>query len=152
MAELCFHRFVHFHCVPIYIFGFHHKQCASKQKYFTSFVKFTSQLFSSVNESLKEGTHLLLLRDGSLVTLHTFVMRISLNKSVLLMQSRVVRLSLCLCVFVSVCLLVCLPACLSLCLLVCLSIYMCSAITQGFLKSKRCTSGPLKTIERGKFC
>ena len=29
MAELCFHRFVHFDCVPINIFGFHHKQCAS---------------------------------------------------------------------------------------------------------------------------
>ena len=29
MAELSFHRFVHFDCVPIYIFGFHHKQCAS---------------------------------------------------------------------------------------------------------------------------
>ena len=29
MAELCFHRFVHFDCVPIYIFGFHQKQCAS---------------------------------------------------------------------------------------------------------------------------
>ena len=29
MAELCFHRFVDFDCVPIYIFGFHHKQCAS---------------------------------------------------------------------------------------------------------------------------
>ena len=29
MAELCFHRFVHFDCVSTYIFGFHHKQCAS---------------------------------------------------------------------------------------------------------------------------
>ena len=29
MAELFFHRFAHFDCVPIYIFGFHHKQCAS---------------------------------------------------------------------------------------------------------------------------
>ena len=29
MAEICFHRFVHFDCVPVYIFGFHHKQCAS---------------------------------------------------------------------------------------------------------------------------
>ena len=28
-AELCFHRYVHFACVPIYGFGFHHKQCAS---------------------------------------------------------------------------------------------------------------------------
>ena len=29
MAGPCFHRFVHFDCVPIYIFGFHQKQCAS---------------------------------------------------------------------------------------------------------------------------
>ena len=29
MAVLCFHHFVHFDCVPICIFGFHHKQCAS---------------------------------------------------------------------------------------------------------------------------
>ena len=29
MAQLCFHRFVHFDCVPIYIFGFHPKQCVS---------------------------------------------------------------------------------------------------------------------------
>ena len=28
-AKLCFHRYVHFACVPIYIFGPHHKQCAS---------------------------------------------------------------------------------------------------------------------------
>ena len=28
-AELCFHRYVHFSCVPIYVFGLHHKQCAS---------------------------------------------------------------------------------------------------------------------------
>ena len=28
-AELCFHRYVHFTCVPIYIFGLHHKQCAN---------------------------------------------------------------------------------------------------------------------------
>ena len=41
-AELCFHRYVHFACVPIYIFGLHHKQCASDQKDFT-FVKFASQ-------------------------------------------------------------------------------------------------------------
>ena len=46
MAELCFYRFVHFDCVPIYIFDFHHKQCASDWKDFTS-VKFTSQLLSS---------------------------------------------------------------------------------------------------------
>ena len=29
LPELCFHRFVHFDFVPIYIFGFHHKQCVS---------------------------------------------------------------------------------------------------------------------------
>ena len=28
-VELCFHRYVHFACVPIYVFGLHHKQCAS---------------------------------------------------------------------------------------------------------------------------
>ena len=28
-AELCFHRFANSDSVPIYIFGFHHKQCAS---------------------------------------------------------------------------------------------------------------------------
>ena len=28
-AELCFHLYVHFACVPIYIFGLNHKQCAS---------------------------------------------------------------------------------------------------------------------------
>ena len=26
-AELCYHRYVHFVCVPMYVFGFHHKQC-----------------------------------------------------------------------------------------------------------------------------
>ena len=30
MAELYFYRFVKFGCVLIYIFGFHHKQCASE--------------------------------------------------------------------------------------------------------------------------
>ena len=29
MVELCIHRFVHSDRVPIYIFGFHHQQCAS---------------------------------------------------------------------------------------------------------------------------
>ena len=29
IAKLCFHRFVHFGCVPIYIVGFHHRHCAS---------------------------------------------------------------------------------------------------------------------------
>ena len=70
MAELYFHCFLHFDCVPVYIFGFHHKQWASDQKDFTS-VKFTSQLLSSADESLKDETHLLLLRDGLLVTLQT---------------------------------------------------------------------------------
>ena len=28
-AKLCFHRYVHFACVPIYILGLHLKQCAS---------------------------------------------------------------------------------------------------------------------------
>ena len=28
-AELCFHRYVHFVCFPIYIFGLHQKQYAS---------------------------------------------------------------------------------------------------------------------------
>ena len=27
--KLCFHRYLHCPCVPIYIFDFHHKQCAS---------------------------------------------------------------------------------------------------------------------------
>ena len=34
MAELCFYRFVHFRCVLIGIFGFHHKPCARDQKDF----------------------------------------------------------------------------------------------------------------------
>ena len=59
-AELCFHRFVHFACFPIYVFGFHHKKCASDKKDFT-FVKFTTQLLSSADESLKDETRLLLL-------------------------------------------------------------------------------------------
>ena len=29
MDELCFHRFVHFACNPIYVFEFQYKQCAS---------------------------------------------------------------------------------------------------------------------------
>ena len=43
---------------------------SSDSKGFT-FVKFTSQLFSSANESLKDEACLLLLWDGLLVTLHT---------------------------------------------------------------------------------
>ena len=63
---------MHFACFPIYIFGFSHTQCASNKKDFT-FVKFTTQIFNSADESLKDETRLLLFRIGSLVTLHTFV-------------------------------------------------------------------------------
>ena len=59
MVELYFHCSVHFDCVPIYIFDF-----------LLFSVKFTSQLFSSTVESLKDETRLLLLWDGSLVTLN----------------------------------------------------------------------------------
>ena len=68
--KLCFYRFVDFHCVLIYVFCFHHKQRASDYKNF-SFLRFTSQLFSSADESLKDETRLPLLWHGSLVTLHT---------------------------------------------------------------------------------
>ena len=72
MAELCFHCFVHFDCFPIYIFGFHRYQCASNQEDFT-FVKSTSQLFSSADESLKDkNASAIALWDGSVATLHTF--------------------------------------------------------------------------------
>ena len=53
-------RFVHFHCVSIYIFGFHNNQCASDYKDFT-FVKFNCQLFSSADDSLKNEAPLPLL-------------------------------------------------------------------------------------------
>ena len=66
-ANPCFHLFVHFNCVPIYMFDFHHEQCAS------TFVKFTSQTFSRTEESLKHKTRLLLLWDVSLVTLLIFM-------------------------------------------------------------------------------
>ena len=59
MAALFFHRFLHFDCVSIYIFGFHHKQCANDQKDFT-LEKFTYQLFSSADESLNGEMRLLL--------------------------------------------------------------------------------------------
>ena len=59
-AELFYYRYVHFSSVPIYIFGFRHKWCASDQKEFAH-VRFTNQLFSSADESLKDETHLLLL-------------------------------------------------------------------------------------------
>ena len=68
----CFHRYVHFTCVSIYIFSFYQKQCARNQKDLT-FVKFTTQLFSSIDQSLKGEIHLLLLLVGSLVTRYTFV-------------------------------------------------------------------------------
>ena len=68
--KLCFYRFVDFHCVLIYVFCFHHRQRASDYKNF-SFLRFTSQLFSSADESLKDETRLPLLWHGSLVTLHT---------------------------------------------------------------------------------
>ena len=68
----CFHRYVHFTCVSIYIFSFYQKQCASNQKDLT-FVKFTTQLFSSIDQSLKGEIHLLLLLVGLLVTRYTFV-------------------------------------------------------------------------------
>ena len=41
--KVCFHSYLHFAYVPIYTFGFHHKQCANDYKDFT-FVKFTTQL------------------------------------------------------------------------------------------------------------
>ena len=51
MTELCFHCFVNFGCVSIYIFSFHHKKCASEWDDFT-IVMFTAQIFCSANESL----------------------------------------------------------------------------------------------------
>ena len=47
-AELCFHHYVYFACVPIYVFSFHHKQCSSDWKDFT-FVKFTTQSLVLMN-------------------------------------------------------------------------------------------------------
>ena len=68
----CFYRFEHFACVPIYIFGFHHQQCASNQDDF-SFVKFTTQMFGSADESLQNETLVLLVQVSLLLTPHTFV-------------------------------------------------------------------------------
>ena len=62
MADLCFHCFLHFGYVLIYIF-----------------VRFTSQIISSVDESLKDETHLLMLWDRLLVTLHTVFICIYIN-------------------------------------------------------------------------
>ena len=59
MVELCFHRVLYFDCVAIYIFGFHHKQCACHEKGLT-FMTFASQLISQVEESLKDETRLLM--------------------------------------------------------------------------------------------
>ena len=81
MPELCFHHFVQFHCVPTYIFGFHHRQYASNQKDFT-FVKFTSQLFSSANETLKDKTHLHITSVVKLV--HIFMVRNRISKTCLM--------------------------------------------------------------------
>ena len=58
--ELCPHRYVHFACVPIYIFGLHHKQCDSGYKDFT-FVKFTTQFLVALMSPVKNETRLLLL-------------------------------------------------------------------------------------------
>ena len=71
MTELCFHRLVHFGFLSIYIFGFHYKQWASNENDFI-FVNFILQMFSSVDESLKDEMPQLLFWNGSLVTLHTF--------------------------------------------------------------------------------
>ena len=60
MADLCFHRFVHFGCVSVYIFGFENKQCASDQKDFT-FVRFISPMLNSADEPLKDKTLVLML-------------------------------------------------------------------------------------------
>ena len=73
MTELCFQSFVYFGWVPIYIFGFHLKQCAIYWKKFT-LVMFVSQMWSSSDVSLEHKLHLLLLRDGSLATPHAPVL------------------------------------------------------------------------------
>ena len=59
--------------IPIYIFSFHHKQYASDQEDFT-FVKKTTEVFSSADEFIKGETRLLLRWVGSLATLHTFLL------------------------------------------------------------------------------
>ena len=59
MPGLCFHHLVHFACVLIYIFGFHHKKVAGHWRF--AFVKFNSQMFSSIDKSSKAKMHLLLL-------------------------------------------------------------------------------------------
>ena len=59
MSELCFYSFAHFDCVLIYIFRNYHKQCVSNYNDL-ALGKFTSQLFSNADESLKDETRLLL--------------------------------------------------------------------------------------------
>ena len=70
--SICFHNFVPFGCVKIYIFGFHLQQCAADLQDFT-FLNLTSHMFSSTNEYIND-TCFLLFRDGFLVTLHTFLL------------------------------------------------------------------------------
>ena len=58
----------------IIIFRFHHKQCASNEKAsqcFT-FLKFSSEMFSSADKSLNDETLVLRVLDGSPVTMHTY--------------------------------------------------------------------------------
>ena len=52
-AELYFHRFAHFACVPICIFGFYDKQRASRKDF--TLVKFTRR--TSLRRSSLEGLH-----------------------------------------------------------------------------------------------
>lgn len=63
---------MHFGCIPIYISGFHHKQCVSDGKDLT-FLSFPSQMFISDDESLKDETRLLLLQESTLVALYIFL-------------------------------------------------------------------------------
>lgn len=50
MVELCLLRFMHFGCVLVYIFNFHHKRWAGDWEDFT-FVKFISYMFSSSDDA-----------------------------------------------------------------------------------------------------
>ena len=79
--------------VPIYIFSFHHEQCTSDQKDFT-FVKYTSQMLSSADESLKkkkacycsewfvrDTAHIVFIRLISVVNpVHIFISRNRVSK------------------------------------------------------------------------
>ena len=71
-AEISFHGYVHYIYPSLYIFSFHHKQCAIDYKDFT-YMKFTTQLFSSFDESVKDETPLPLLWVGSIVTMYTIL-------------------------------------------------------------------------------